>query len=284
MSKTFVLGFCVVCSRPAGRFRPCRPRRLNCRRSRPRARPTSPRSRSAVWPRRIRANPATRSTPPRTCSCPTRCTRRSTAATTGTPRCTGIGCSRDSCVVPVDPRGAGDHRRARPQSHRREPRGRGRVLHAAGHGGIRAGSTGGPGRSSSPRSCTAGRLRRRNAGSSTWAAHHGARQALPRLPAEADVSDSHGGASEHAFGLAFALDYAVALGDAPLKDLVVARSRDYFLGDADYPAKLEPSGSDFLSPALVEADLMRRVLSPRSSPGGSRRTCRRWATASPGTC
>lgn len=65
-----------------------------------------------------------------------------------------------------------------------------------------------------------------------------------------------------AFGLAFALDYAVALGDAPLKDLVVARSRDYFLADADYPAKLEPSGSDFLSPALVEADLMRRVLSP----------------------
>ena len=65
-----------------------------------------------------------------------------------------------------------------------------------------------------------------------------------------------------AFGLGFALDYAVVLGDAPLKDLVVARSRDYFLGDTDYPAKLEPSGSDFLSPTLVEADLMRRVLSP----------------------
>ncbi|MGE0359849.1 MAG: DUF2891 domain-containing protein [Vicinamibacterales bacterium] len=65
-----------------------------------------------------------------------------------------------------------------------------------------------------------------------------------------------------AFGLGFALDYAIALGDAPLKELVVARSRDYFLGDTDYPAKLEPSGSDFLSPALVEADLMRRVLPP----------------------
>ena len=65
-----------------------------------------------------------------------------------------------------------------------------------------------------------------------------------------------------AFGLGFALDYAVALGDAPLKALVVARSRDYFLGDTDYPAKLEPNGSDFLSPALVEADLMRRVLPP----------------------
>lgn len=41
-----------------------------------------------------------------------------------------------------------------------------------------------------------------------------------------------------AFGLGFALDYAIALGHAPLKDIVVARSRDYFLGDTDYPAKL----------------------------------------------
>ena len=65
-----------------------------------------------------------------------------------------------------------------------------------------------------------------------------------------------------AFGLGFALDYANALGHAPLKDIVTARSRDYFLGDTDYPAKLEPNGSDFLSPALAEADLMRRVLPP----------------------
>jgi hypothetical protein len=63
-----------------------------------------------------------------------------------------------------------------------------------------------------------------------------------------------------AFGLAFALDYANAVGHAPLKELVSARSRDYFAGDVDYPAKLEPNGSDFLSPALIEADLMRRVL------------------------
>lgn len=65
-----------------------------------------------------------------------------------------------------------------------------------------------------------------------------------------------------AFALGFALDYARAVGDAPLEALVVARSRDYFLGDADYPATLEPNGSDFLSPALAEADLMRRVLAP----------------------
>jgi hypothetical protein len=63
-----------------------------------------------------------------------------------------------------------------------------------------------------------------------------------------------------AFGLAFALDYANTVGDAKLKELLMARSIDYFGNDTDYPAKLEPSGSDFLSPTLSEADLMRRVL------------------------
>jgi hypothetical protein len=63
-----------------------------------------------------------------------------------------------------------------------------------------------------------------------------------------------------AFGLAFALDYARALGQRDLEKLIVERSRDYFLRDADYPAAWEPSGSDFLSPSLIEADLMRRVL------------------------
>ena len=65
-----------------------------------------------------------------------------------------------------------------------------------------------------------------------------------------------------AFGLAFALDYANTVGHTALKQLLVARSLDYFGGDTDYPAKLEPNGSDFLSPALAEADLMRRVLAP----------------------
>jgi Protein of unknown function (DUF2891) len=63
-----------------------------------------------------------------------------------------------------------------------------------------------------------------------------------------------------AFGLAFALDYAVATNNAALKELLITRSNDYFGKDTDYPAKLEPGGSDFLSPALAEADLMRRVL------------------------
>jgi hypothetical protein len=63
-----------------------------------------------------------------------------------------------------------------------------------------------------------------------------------------------------AFGLAFAIDYARACNDAALVALCEAKARAWFGGDRDYPAAWEPSGSDFLSPALVEADLMRRVL------------------------
>lgn len=63
-----------------------------------------------------------------------------------------------------------------------------------------------------------------------------------------------------AFGLAFALDYARALGRAELAALVEQRSRDYYLADASAPAGWEPGGNDFFSPSLMEADLMRRVL------------------------
>jgi hypothetical protein len=65
-----------------------------------------------------------------------------------------------------------------------------------------------------------------------------------------------------AFGFAFAHDYARAVGDRRLSELVEGRARAYFGGDADAPAKWEPSGADFFSPCLVEADLMRRVLPP----------------------
>ena len=65
-----------------------------------------------------------------------------------------------------------------------------------------------------------------------------------------------------AFGLAFALDYARAVGERDLEALLVERSRTYFEKDADYPAGWEPGGEDFFSPALMEADLMRRVMKP----------------------
>jgi hypothetical protein len=63
-----------------------------------------------------------------------------------------------------------------------------------------------------------------------------------------------------AFGLALALDYARLVGHRALEALIIERATTYYAGDLDAPASWEPSGEDFLSPTLVEADLMRRVL------------------------
>ena len=65
-----------------------------------------------------------------------------------------------------------------------------------------------------------------------------------------------------AFAMAHAHDYAVVAGDAALASAVERRARDFYLGDEGCPAAYEPSGEDFLSPCLAEADLMRRVLGP----------------------
>jgi len=65
-----------------------------------------------------------------------------------------------------------------------------------------------------------------------------------------------------AFAFSQLLDYAETVGDTALADLVVERSRHYFLDDSMYNEAYEPSGEDFFSPALNEADLMRRVLPP----------------------
>jgi len=63
-----------------------------------------------------------------------------------------------------------------------------------------------------------------------------------------------------AFGLSFALDYARAVKNTKLEALLIERARFYYLKDQDAPARWEPDGSDFFSPSLCEADLMRRVL------------------------
>lgn len=62
------------------------------------------------------------------------------------------------------------------------------------------------------------------------------------------------------FGVAFAWDYAKALGDTELLELINVRSKEWFLSDENCPLSWEPSGYDFLSPCLEEADIMRRVL------------------------
>ncbi len=63
-----------------------------------------------------------------------------------------------------------------------------------------------------------------------------------------------------AFGMVFALDWARTTGNKEFEALLVQRSKDYYLKNTNTPANLEPDGTDFLSPSLEIADLMRRIL------------------------
>ncbi len=63
-----------------------------------------------------------------------------------------------------------------------------------------------------------------------------------------------------AFGLKLILDNARTIGDTALVSAIILKSREFYLGDKNCPLAWEPSGYDFLSPCLEQADLMRRVL------------------------
>ena len=64
-----------------------------------------------------------------------------------------------------------------------------------------------------------------------------------------------------AFAFGLILDYARA-NDPELANMVVTKIRDFHLNDRDCPINYEPSGQDFVSPCIAEADVMRRVLPP----------------------
>jgi hypothetical protein len=81
---------------------------------------------------------------------------------------------------------------------------------------------------------------------------------LPKLTRPIRVGEH----SQTAFAFGLILDWARTAGRQEVERLVIARSRDYYLADRDCPLGYEPSGQDFLSPCLAEADLMRRVLGP----------------------
>jgi len=65
-----------------------------------------------------------------------------------------------------------------------------------------------------------------------------------------------------AFALGQILDYSRTVHDKDFEELIVSRSRDYYLNDRNYNASFEPSGEDFFSQSFNKADLMRRVLRP----------------------
>ncbi len=63
-----------------------------------------------------------------------------------------------------------------------------------------------------------------------------------------------------AFSLCAVLDYARVTDNDSLTAAAESTAREHFLADRSYPVAYEPLGWDFLSPAITEADLMRRVL------------------------
>ncbi len=79
---------------------------------------------------------------------------------------------------------------------------------------------------------------------------------LPRLHYPVRVGEH----SNTAFGMSFAYDYATTVESNELKALLEDQARRLYLKDKNAPIDWEPSGYDFLSPSLQEADLMRKVL------------------------
>jgi hypothetical protein len=69
--------------------------------------------------------------------------------------------------------------------------------------------------------------------------------------------------AQTAFAFGLMRDWAVSTGNAAMRDALDAKSREFYARDRSCPLAYEPSGEDFLSPCLGEADLMRRVLPPR---------------------
>jgi hypothetical protein len=63
-----------------------------------------------------------------------------------------------------------------------------------------------------------------------------------------------------AFAMGLMLDYARITSNMEFGRLVESRARDYYLNDRNCPLSYEPSGEDFLSPCLAEADVVRRIL------------------------
>ena len=65
-----------------------------------------------------------------------------------------------------------------------------------------------------------------------------------------------------AFAMSMIYDYALVYEEVQLQELIEQRANDYFAKDQSCPMTWEPSGTDFLSPCLEEANLMGKILAP----------------------
>ncbi len=83
---------------------------------------------------------------------------------------------------------------------------------------------------------------------------------LPKLANPIRIGEHN----QTAFSLGLVLDWARLARARDVEDRVDDRIRAFYSADRACPLAYEPSGEDFLSPCLAEADLMRRVLAPRA--------------------
>jgi hypothetical protein len=81
---------------------------------------------------------------------------------------------------------------------------------------------------------------------------------LPKLSHPVRIGEHN----RSAFALGLMLDYARGTGNQEFAKLAAAKTREFFLKDKNCSLNYEPSGEDFLSPCLGEADATRRVMLP----------------------
>jgi len=72
--------------------------------------------------------------------------------------------------------------------------------------------------------------------------------------------------SQSAFSLGLMLDFARAAGRTGFASLLESKILQFYGKDRNGPIDYEPSGEDFFSPCLAEADVVRRVMQSREFP------------------
>jgi len=79
---------------------------------------------------------------------------------------------------------------------------------------------------------------------------------LPKLSHPVRIGEH----DQTAFAMGLMIDYARNTGDRDFLNLLTASARAFYAADTHCPLAYEPSGEDFLSPCMAEADVMRRAL------------------------
>jgi len=100
-----------------------------------------------------------------------------------------------------------------------------------------------------------------------WAAALAPLESLAASKLEAWLPKLHypiriGEHDQTAFSFGLIWDWARVSGDTGMTTLLTDAATRFYRNDRDCPLAYEPSGQDFLSPCLAEADFMRRVLAP----------------------